>query len=95
MQLSVEEQQQFENLLKDEQSSGMILWTETQADGNSHANGFVQGDQIEIVMMTIHAVNFAAEALGMKPDQLLEKLATFISETNPKPSKIKTEPCDF
>ncbi|MBQ6131113.1 MAG: hypothetical protein IJL12_02060 [Selenomonadaceae bacterium] len=84
MNLTSAEQQQVRKLLNDDRSPGMIIWTEAQADGDTYANGIVQGDQIEVVMMTIHAIDYAAKSLGMKPEQVLKKIAKFISTTKHK-----------
>lgn len=84
MKLSQKEQQQVQKLLSDEHSPGMIIWTEAQADGDTYANGIVQGDPIEVTMMTIHAIDYVAKSLHMKPEQVLKKLSKFISATKHK-----------
>lgn len=95
MQLSTKEIYQVRKLLKDKRRPGMILWTEESANGDSHANGYAQGDPIEIIMMTIHAVDFAAESLDMTPEQVLEKIAAFLSTTDHKSTNMSSEPCNF
>ena len=79
MQLTAKEHKQVRKLLTDDNRPGMILWTEPQANGDTCANGYVEGDPIEIVMMTIHAINFAARAAGMSPKDMSSKLATIIA----------------
>ena len=81
MDLTPAEKQQVQKLLNDERSPGMIIWTEAQPDGDTCAQGIVQGDPVEVTMMTIHAIDYAARSLHMKPEQVLKKISKFISAT--------------
>ena len=95
MQLSTKEQQQLRRLLKEAHRPGMVLWTVQSSGDNVIANGYAQGDPIEIIMMTIHAVDFAAQSLNMTPEQVLNKIAAFLSTTDHKPTNMSSEPCNF
>ena len=81
MELSASEKKQLQKLLSDEHTPAMIIWTEKQANGDTSATGCVQGNPIEVVMMTIHAIDYAAKSLGIKPEQALKKIAQFIEAT--------------
>lgn len=91
MKLSPKEQQQVRKLLKEERRPGMIIWMEKHADGDTYPTGYVQGDPFDMVIMALHAVDFAANAFGMKPEQMAAKLTTLFSVKDYKPSNISGE----
>ena len=91
MQLSPKEQQQVKKLLREERRPGMIIWMEPHADGDTYPNGYVQGDPFDVVMMALHAVDFAANALGVKPELMARKISELFSDKGYKPSNISGE----
>lgn len=91
MNLSPKEQQQVRKLLRESRRPGMIIWMEPHADGDTYPNGYVQGDPFDVVMMALHAVDFAANAVGIKPEQMAEGLTKIFLEKNYKPSNITGE----
>ena len=64
---------------------------ELGADGDTHSNGYAQGDPLDLVMMAMHAVDFAANALGMKPEQMSSKMTELFSREDYIPSNIGGE----
>ena len=91
MNLSPKEQQQVRKLLREERRPGMIIWMEPHADGDTYPNGFTQGDPIDVLMMTLHAVDFLANSFGIKPEQAALAMAKVFSDKNYKPSNIHGE----
>ena len=91
MNLSPKEQQQVRKLLREKRRPGMIIWMEPHADGDTYPNGFVQGDPFDMVMMALHAVDFVANAFGIKPEQAALNLAKMFSSTDYKKSNISGE----
>ena len=91
MKLSPKEQQQVRKLLREDRRPGMIIWMEPHADGDTYPNGFVQGDPFDAVIMAMHAVDFAANAFGIKPEQAALNIAQMFSNKGYKPSNIQGE----
>ena len=91
MNLSPKEQQQVRKLLRESRRPGMIIWMEPHADGDTYPNGFVQGDPFDLIIMAMHAADFAANSLGIKPEQVAKKMAELFSDKNYKPSNIGGE----
>ena len=91
MNLSAKEQIKVKRMLRDERRPGMVIWMELGADGDTHSNGYAQGDPFDLIMMAMHAVDFAANSLGIKPEQMVTKMAELFSDKNYKPSNISGE----
>ena len=91
MKLSPKEQQRVRKLLREDRRPGMIIWMEPHADGDTYPSGFVQGDPFDMVMMALHAVDFAANAFGIKPEQAALNIAKMFSDKSYKPSNITGE----
>ena len=91
MKLSPKEQQQVRKLLRNERQPGMIIWMEKHADGDTYPTGLVQGDPLDAIMMALHAVDFAANAMGVRPEQMAAGIATMFSDKSYKPSNIQGE----
>ena len=91
MQLSADERQQVDNLFKNKRRPGMVIWMEPHADGDTYPSGFAQGDPFDMVMMALHAVDFVANAFGIKPEQAALNLAKMFSSTDYKKSNISGE----
>ena len=91
MNLSPKEQMRVKKMLRDERRPGMAIWMEKGADGDTYPNGFAQGDPFDLVIMAMHAVDFAANAFGIKPEQVSTKMTEMFSERDYKPSNISGE----
>ena len=91
MKLTPKEQQKVRKLLRDERRPGMIIWMEPHEDGDTYPNGYVQGDPFDVVMMALHAVDFAANAFGIKPEQAALNIAKMFSDKEYEPSNIQGE----
>ena len=91
MKLSPKEQQLVRKLLKNERQPGMIIWMEPHADGDTYPTGLVQGDPLDAIMMALHAVDFAANAFGIKPEQAALNIAKLFADKDYKPSNIHGE----
>lgn len=91
MKLTPKEQKQVDKLIKDERRPGMIIWMEEHADGDTYPNGYVQGDPFDTVIMALHAVDFAANTFGIKPELMAKKIAALFSDKEYKPSNISGE----
>ncbi|MBR2520436.1 MAG: hypothetical protein IKE46_11755 [Selenomonadaceae bacterium] len=91
MKLSPKERQKVMKLLREERRPGMIIWMEPHADGDTYPNGYVQGDPFDVVMMALHAVDFAANAFGIRPEQAALNIAEMFSDKEYKPSNIQGE----
>lgn len=91
MKLTPEEKQQVRKLLQDARRPGMIIWMEPHTDGDTYPNGFVQGDPLDVMIMALHAVDFVANTLGVKPEQVASMMVKMFSDKNYKPSNIRGE----
>ena len=91
MKLSAKEQQQVRKLLRNERRPGMIIWMEPHADGDTYPTGYCQGDPFDAVMMALHAVDFVANAFGIRPEQAALNIAKMFSDKEYKPSNIQGE----
>ena len=91
MNLSPKEQQQVRKMLRENRHPGMIIWMEPHADGDTYPKGFAQGDPFDMVMMALHAVDFVANAFGIKPEQAALNIAEMFAHKDYKPSNIQGE----
>ena len=91
MKLSKAEQHQLNKMIKNERNPGMIIWMEPHADGDTYPKGYVQGDPFDMVMMALHAVDFAANAFGLRPEQMADMIAKMFTDRGYKPSNITGE----
>ncbi len=91
MNLTPKEQQRVRKLLREARRPGMIIWMEPHADGDTYPSGFVQGDPFDVVIMALHAVDFAANTLGIKPEQMAAGLEKMFLDKGYKPSNISGE----
>lgn len=91
MKLSKEEQALLNKMIKNPRNPGMIIWMEPHADGDTYPNGYVQGDPFDMAMMAMHAIDFAANAFGISPEQMATMLARMFSDRGYKPSNITGE----
>ena len=91
MNLSAKEEIKVKRMLKEARRPGMVIWMELGADGDTHSKGYAQGDPFDLVMMAMHAVDFAANAFGIKPEQMVTKMAELFSGKDYKPSNIGVE----
>lgn len=91
MKLTTKERRQLEKLLSDECCPGMIIWMQQGADGDTYPSGTAQGDPFDMMAMAIHAVDFFANAYGLKPEVAAAGLAKIFASDDYKPSDIKGE----
>ena len=91
MKLTPKEQQQLRKILTENRRPGMVIWMEPHADGDTYPNGYVHGDPMDIVIMAMHAVDFAANTFGLKPAIMAKMLSDMFSDKNYKPSNIQGE----
>lgn len=91
MKLTPKEQQQVRKLLIEDRRPGMIIWMEKHADGDTYPSGFAQGDPFDMIIMAMHAVDFAANALGIKPEQMASGIEKMFLDKGYKPSNIGGE----